>query len=376
MKFNESIFEVNKLTVLIDEKEVGTLAASSDGLAAFQYSPDWLRDGYSISPFSLPLDNRVFIADSHPLDGLFGIFDDSLPDGWGRLLVDRMLREHGWDPFEVGFLSRLAVVGSSGAGALEYRPAYDSLTERTLTDLDEIASSCAEVLAMRDAQDLDALFVMGGSSGGARPKVFYLIDGEEWIVKFPSSVDPIDIGESEYRLACAAKECGIEMPEVRLLPSAQCSGYFAVKRFDRVREGEGVRKIHMASAAALLETSHRMFNLDYDLLMRLVLKLTGSVGEVERMFRLMVFNVLCGNRDDRAKNFSFLYREKEGWSLSPAYDLTVNSGVNGEHATTVNGKGRGITDNDMLAVARNAGLAWARARRIIDQVRDVLGDMR
>ncbi len=94
------------------------------------------------------------------------------------------------------------------------------------------------------------------------------------------------------------------------------------------------------------------------------------------MFRLMVFNVLCGNRDDHAKNFSFLYKGKEGWSLSPAYDLTVNSGVNGEHATTVNGKGCGITDNDMLAVARNAGLARARARRIIDQVRDVLGDMR
>lgn len=314
----------------------------------------------------------MFVAKPRPLNGLFGIFDDSLPDGWGRPLVDRMLREHGVDPYEVGFLSRLAIVGPSGAGALEYRPAVDVTRTQAMTDLDEIASECAAVLAAHDAQSLDALFAKGGSSGGARPKVFYLVDGEEWIVKFPSSIDPDDIGESEYRLALAAKACGIEMPEVRLLPSKRCSGYFATKRFDRVRMGdESPGKVHMASVAALLETTHRTPNLDYDLLMKLSLRLTGSIREVERMFRLMAFNVLCGNRDDHSKNFTFVHGD-EGWSLSPAYDLTRNSGMNGEHATTVNGKGRDITEDDMVEVARRAGLRRNWAKRVIGQTRDVL----
>ena len=367
--------KVDKLEVFMFGRKVGTLAETSEGLAAFQYASGWLDGGYSISPFSLPLEDRVFVAGWHPLDGLFGVFDDSLPDGWGRLLVDRMMRERGIDSSEVGFLSRLALVGSSGSGALEYRPSVEAPAFRAITDLDEVAAECAVVLAAQKTQDLDALFAMAGSSGGARPKVFYVIDGEEWIVKFPSSIDPPDIGRDEYRLALAAKSCGMEMPEVRLLPSSRCSGYFATKRFDRVRGADGsVGKVHMISVAALLETSHRIPDLDYDLLMRLTLRLTGSMREVERMFRLMVFNVLCGNRDDHSKNFAFIHREGDGWTLSPAYDLTSNSGMNGEHATTVNGKGRGIVDADMLAVARNAGISESRAKEMIDQVRCALAD--
>lgn len=364
-----------QLDVLLFGEKIGALAVTPDGLAAFRYTPEWLQHGYSISPFSLPLEDRVFIAERHPLDGLFGIFDDSLPDGWGRLLVDRMMRKHGIDPNEVGFLPRLALVGSSGAGALEYQPSIEMPPQQTLTNLDEIATECASVLAAREAKDLDALFAMGGSSGGARPKIFYLIDGEEWIVKFPSSADPINIGKQEYQLAIAAKSCGINLPEVRLLPSVQCDGYFATKRFDRVRKQDGSTiKIHMASAAALLETSHRIPNLDYDLLMRLTLRLTNSMHETERLFKLMVFNVLCGNRDDHSKNFTFIRQESEGWTLSPAYDLTRNQGMNGERATTVNGKGRDITDTDMLAVARKAGIPNSHAKNAIEQVKSALAD--
>lgn len=364
--------EVSQLDVLLFDRKVGTLTQAADGRSAFQYAESWLQNGYSISPFSLPLENRVFIAEHHPLDGLFGIFDDSLPDGWGRLLVDRMFGEHGIDPCEIGFLPRLALVGSNGAGALEYRPSVEIPAQIALSDLDAIANECAAVLAARDAQDLDTLFVMGGSSGGARPKVFYLINGEEWIVKFPSSSDPANIGEEEYGLALAAKACGLEIPDVRLLPSSQCSGYFAVKRFDRTREGNDIRKTHMASVAALLETSHRIPNLDYDLLMRLTLRLTKSMTEVEKMFRLMVFNVFCGNRDDHSKNFTFLHTETDGWKLSPAYDLTRNPGVNGQRATTVNGRGRGIADADMLEVAHRAGIPKSRAKETMDQVKSVL----
>nr|WP_277927026.1 HipA domain-containing protein [Adlercreutzia sp. JBNU-10] len=211
-----------------------------------------------------------------------------------------------------------------------------------------------------------------GSSGGARPKILTAIDGEEWIVKFPSSHDGEGIGAHEHRVAQAARSCGIMMPETRLLPSRRCPGYFAVRRFDRPGGGE---KVHMASAGALLETSHRIPNLDYDLLLKLTLRLTDDMAQVEALFRIMALNVCIGNRDDHARNFSFLYDERAGqWLLSPAYDLTSNPGMNGEHATTVNGRGRGITAEDVVAVGERAGISGRRARSIEREVRDVAGD--
>jgi serine/threonine-protein kinase HipA len=377
---------ITQLQVCYQGALVGTLTQTPERLAAFQYDTDWLQNGFSISPFSLPLEEKVFVAQAHPLDGLFGIFADSMPDGWGRLLVDRMLKEQSVDPNNVGFLTRLAIVGQSGAGALEYKPAVNLAPSEQQNDLDALAQDCSNILAARDAQDLDALFEMGGSSGGARPKVFYLIDGEEWIVKFPSSVDSSQIGVEEFAIAKAAKEFGLEMADVRLLPSNRCPGYFATKRFDRITyENGSEKKIHMASVAALLETSHRIPNLDYDLLLRLTLKLTNDATQVERMYKHMVFNVLCGNRDDHSKNFSFLFREEElgsveghaegHWQLSPAYDLTNNSGMNGERSTTVNGKGRDITKADMLEVAKRAGIKRAFAEDVIERAQAALSSV-
>ena len=316
------------------------------------------------------MEKRVFVANRHPLDGVFGVFDDSLPDGWGRLLVDRLLRSHGVEPYDVGPLARLAVVGSQGLGALEYEPEIRLAASERCADLDEIAEECARLLATDDASDLDELFALGGSSGGARPKALVAIEGEEWIVKFPSSMDPPDIGKQEYLIALAAKSCGIDMPEVRLLPSKRGEGYFGVKRFDRASGLAGERrKVHMISAGALLETSHRLSDLDYHTLMRLTIKLTDSFADVERFYRLMCFNVRVGNRDDHAKNFSYLYDEECGaWSLSPAYDLTSNPGMNGEHATTVNGKGRGVQADDLVSVGTKAGLSIARARAVHEEV--------
>ena len=200
--------DIRSVRVLCDGRAVGTLALSADGVLAFEYDDAWLGEGFSISPLSLPLEKRVFVAQRHPLDGVFGVFDDSLPDGWGRLLVDRLLRSHGIDPFAVSPIARLAIVGSNGMGALEYVPEIPLTSPATSTDFDELAQECANVLAADGSQDLDTLFAMGGSSGGARPKVLISIDGEDWIVKFASSQDDRDIGESEYRYALAAKACG------------------------------------------------------------------------------------------------------------------------------------------------------------------------
>lgn len=365
---------VRSLVVFLGDRRIGLLAQTDDGPVAFEYDDEWLADGFSVSPFSLPLEKRLFIASPRPLEGLFGVFDDSLPDGWGRLLVDRMLREHGVDPYTVSPLTRLAIVGNSGMGALRYEPELTLMPQAAERSFDELAQECAEMLRSDHTEDLDTLYALGGSSGGARPKVFAEIDGTSWIVKFPSSRDPQSIGAQEFAIAGAAAACGLEMPEVRLMPSDLCEGYFAIRRFDRIQDADGLEKrVHMVSAGGLLETSHRIPNLDYDLLMKLVLRLTSSMEEVERLYRLMVFNVVVGNRDDHAKNFSFL-RDGESWRLSPAYDLTQNGGVNGEHTTTVNGKGRGVAMVDLQEVGVRAGLRASEARRIAQEVCDTAHD--
>ena len=355
---------------------VGTITLTPDGCQAFAYADEWLASGFSISPLSLPLERRLFVARPDPLDGVFGVFADSMPDGWGRLLVDRQLAAHGIDPGAVDSLTRLSIVGTQGMGALEYEPVSEIGTAFAGADFDTLAQECSELLATSRSDDLDTLFALGGSSGGARPKALLSIEGEEWIVKFPSSVDAPDIGEQEYRASLAARACGVDMPETRLFPSRLCSGYFGVRRFDRIGAGEAGRKVHMLSASAALETSHRTPNLDYDVLMRLTARLTGSAEHIERLFTLMCFNVYLGNRDDHGKNFSYLYDDERGtWGLSPAYDLTKAPGVYGQRATTVNGKGRRIADGDIMAVGAAAGLSRRAMSGHMRAVRTALRDV-
>lgn len=136
--------KINKvLYVMMEGHKVGTLAKTVDHLVAFEYDKTWLQDGFSISPISLPLQKGVFIPKHYdPFEGLFGVFSDSLPDGWGRLLVDRLLLSHGMRSDQVDALNRLAIVGNSGMGALSYEPETNFETGYTSLSLDEIAQEC------------------------------------------------------------------------------------------------------------------------------------------------------------------------------------------------------------------------------------------
>jgi len=362
--------EIDILNIYIKEKRVGRLAVTKEYLTAFEYDSDWLKNGFAISPLSLPLEKRVFISKRYEtFDGLFGVFADSLPDGWGRLLVDRMLLGNGINPEQISTLQRLSIVGRSGMGALEYVPETKYESPASSMSLDEIAKECEKIFELKHSDDLDKIFYMGGSSGGARPKVFYSINEEEWIVKFPSSIDCKNIGELEYKYAICAKKCNIEVPEVKLLPSKVNSGYFACKRFDR----KGKEKVHMISASALLETSHRIPNLDYNILMQLTLHLTQDYEEVEKLYRLMCFNVFAHNRDDHSKNFSFLYDEGK-WSLSPAYDLTYSNSIGGEHATTVAGNGLNPGMEELLSVAKQIGINEKWAKNTAQEIRETVNN--
>lgn len=355
------------LKVFYNDILVGTLAKTPERVVAFEYDLDWLNNGFSISPFSLPLIKKVFIPKYEPFDGLFGVFNDSLPDGWGRLLVDRLFLKNKINPTEIDNLNRLAVVQESGIGALTYKPEHRFQTENDVSNLDILAQECSKILESQNSDNLDELFQLGGSSGGARPKILTSIDNEDWIIKFPSSTDPKNIGEKEYQYSLCAKNCGINMTETKLFPSEICSGYFGIKRFDR----KNGKKVHMVSASGLLETSHRLPNLDYNLLMKLVLELTRNYEDVEQLFRLMCFNVFAHNRDDHSKNFSFLYDDnKKEWHLSPAYDLTYSFSFNGEHATTINGEGKNPNLDDILAVAKNIGLNEKSAKNIALEIQE------
>lgn len=354
----------NKLMVHFNDEAVGILVYK-DRKVSFQYNENWIKNGFSISPLSLPLSNKIYTPEFRPFSGLFGIFNDSLPDGWGRLLLDRMLLKSGIRPNQISQIDRLAIVGKEGMGALEYTPEDSFQMAATENyDLDFLSKQCSLILEDKESNDLDYLFQNGGSSGGESPKINKEIDGDEWIIKFPSSIDSEEIGLQEYLYSECARKCGLEIPETRLFNSKICDGYFGIKRFDR----EGKNKIHMASVSALLESSHMSPNLDYIQLLKLTMFLCKSEKEVRKMFDLMCFNVFSQNQDDHSKNFSFIY---DGcWKLSPAYDLTKSSTMYAEHATTVAGEGKNPGLKDILKVADEIGISTKYAKESASNIQE------
>ena len=369
--------EGNALQVFYDEKLVGTLAMTADRKAAFQYSEEWIENGFPISPFSLPLKKQVFVPTKDYFDGLFGVFADSLPDNWGRLLLDRLLRAHKHNPDKLTVLDRLAIVGKSGMGALTYYPEKKIDEQYGDVDLDELAEQCRKILNTEYSDRLDELYRLGGTSGGARPKIMTTVNGEEWIIKFPAHVDGENAGKMEYDYSCCAKKCGIIMSETRLFPSENCEGYFGIKRFDRISDKNGTKKIHMLTAAALLELNFEQPSLDYHSLMKLTKILTrDNKKDMREMFRRMCFNVFAHNRDDHSKNFTYLYNdEKDRWSLSPAYDLTYSNTYYGEHTTTVDGNGRNPGRKELLTVGIAAGMKKEVCIESMDMVEKCVKNM-
>ncbi|HBY02873.1 MAG TPA: type II toxin-antitoxin system HipA family toxin [Rikenellaceae bacterium] len=353
--------DIGIVDVYMNMSPVGRIALTPDGLCGFEYDSEYLKTGKSISPYYLPLQSGLIVATRYPFNGNFGVFDDSLPDGWGSLLLDRFLRENGINPYKLTILQRLSLIGSTGRGALEYRPDKSIVTDNEFLDFDKLATEAEKILSGRESEgSIDLLYKYGGSSGGTRPKVFATINGREWLVKFKGMSDPHNVGVTEYNYSLLAKECGILMPETTLFEGK----YFGVERFDRTPGG----KVHTVSAAGLLNANYRIPSLDYSVLLKLTLNLTRDMEQVKEMFRRMVFNILISNRDDHAKNFSFQYIN-EGWKLSPAYDLLPGSGFNGYHTTTVNGKGE-QTLSDIIAVASEVSITKMRATSIVEELSD------
>ena len=346
----------------------------------FEYNDAFIKGGLEISPLRLPLKSGVTSFDFGLFEGLPGVFSDSLPDGWGRLLFDRFVTAQGIAPSEMTPLDRLAHVGKHGMGALVYEPDYGVEESKDAINLDVLAKEAQEVLIGASEKVLQELLALNGSSAGARPKALIGVDDTRkkivhgvskllkgyapWLVKFPNTQDGEDSGAIEYVYALMAKDAGVDMPEAHLFSGK----YFGVQRFDR----DGKKRLHMHTAGGLLHSDFRVPALDYEDLIALTWRLTRNVREAEKMFRLAVFNVLAHNRDDHAKNFSFLMDEKGEWRLSPAYDLTFSSGIRGEQSTMVAGEGKNPRLEHLTKLGVEAELSKAKVKEIIDQTKSAL----
>ncbi len=353
---------LRQIEVIYGNRPVGRLALTKEGLCAFEYSAEWLGSGFSISPFELPLKSGVFIAKSRPFDGGFGVFDDCLPDGWGLLVLDRYLQQNGINPRTLTLLDRLALVGSAGRGALEFRPDRSLVSKQDYVDFEKLALEAEQILGNEDysGKGIEEFQYRGGSPGGARPKIFTRYDGKEWLVKFRAKNDSERIGAEEYNYSLLAKKCGIEMPETRLFEGK----YFGVERFDRTPKG----KLHVISMAGLVGADYRLPSIDYAHIFQACAMLTHNVAELWKVYRLMVFNYLIGNKDDHAKNFAFIYRDGD-WHFSPAYDLLPSDGINGYRTTSINDRIE-PSKEDLFAVAVKAGLDKREAVGIFEKMQE------
>jgi serine/threonine-protein kinase HipA len=384
------------LTVYLDarnqRRKVGRLAFKNRQVL-FEYDASFIASNIEISPIKLPLRPGVSIADTTIFDGLFGVFNDSLPDGWGRLLLDRTVEKYGIYRGQLNPLDRLAYVGRHGMGALSYEPeqSLENADDVPLA-LDKLAEESAAMLAGENEEVFEELLRLNGSSSGARPKIVAqvstdkkrIIHGQQelqpgfahWMIKFPSSQDARDVGAIEYAYSLMAKDAGVEMPETHLFCTKR-NKYFGTKRFDRDVDA----RIHMHSLGGLIHADHRSPSLDYDMVLRVTLALTRNIQDAEKAYALACFNVLAHNRDDHAKNFSFLLNAKNEWIFAPAYDLVFSYGPGGEQSMLVMGEGRnpgtvqlralgkqhGIKDApEILAKVKKAVANWPRYAKLAD----------
>ena len=360
--------------------KVGRLALERRTIL-FQYDPTFLGARLEMSPYHLRLTPDVIVGQPDVFEGLMGMFEDSLPDGWGRLLIDRWAVELGMSSASLTPLDRLTVVGSRSMGALIYEPerAIDDPVVVKLTELAEQAD-----LVLRDAKgaDLERLIAVGGSPQGARPKVLVQLapNGDlhfgareiqpgftAWLVKFPARHDDPHSASLEHAYFLMAKAAGLDVPRTRLLGTTKRRpGYFAIERFDR----DGRMRIHTHTLGGLLQLPHGYPALDYGDLLKVTRELTRDEAAVTEMFRRACFNVFARNRDDHSRNFAFLMDETGVWKPSPAYDLTFAPGPGGEHTMLVAGEGRNPGVEHLAELAARVDVK--HSAMIIHEVRAVI----
>lgn len=391
--------------------EVGVLAQNRQGVF-FQYDAGYLARFGNLSPFTLNETTALQAAPAQPHNGIHGVFADSLPDGWGLLLQDRVFRQHGILPAQLTAMDRLAFVGAQGMGALAFSPLSDYKPGKH-QDLD-LATLGLEAQTLFDktlsdeldgqTQDVLATLVAAGSSGGARPKaqVFMSADNQQrcrthgepedeaWLVKFTSRNLPLghEEGLCEAIYLQMAELADLKPPTWRLFPAPERSGaiaWLALKRFDYLAISDSVRKtrdklntplpgrFHMHSACGLLDADFRTPSLDYVDLIKASRQLCKAPSAGQLQFRRAVFNLFAANQDDHSKNWSFLQNDDGNWQVAPFYDVTFSPHAFNEHATAFDGCGKQPPLRTMQKLSASAGYSsWKEAQQGIHQVVEAL----
>ena len=365
---------------------------------AFQYDQKFLKSGIEISPLMMPLRREPYAFLDLPrseYSGLPPAFADSLPDAFGRGLIDRWLEDRGYVRSEITALDRLSYIGRRATGALMYEPDHgpggrpDAFEMRNLVEAARKAVN-GELADLDGVEALRAIIRIGSSVGGAQAKALVgwnrstdqflfgdrdLPEGfEHWIIKFTPRDYPWR-GEKEfeiYKKACAA---GIDMSECALYKLDGLS-HFMTKRFDRDRARH--HHVQTLSAMAHFPMSVPLEFRTYEQYLATVDALHLGYDAMEEAFRRIVFNVEVDECDDHTKNFAFMLKEGGEWELAPAYDLTGSdfpsndpwAAHSGNHQLSINGKRSQISDKDLLEVADR--FAIGTAERVLKDVKSVV----
>ncbi len=359
--------------------------AMDGGLAQLEWSREVVTRALPVSPILYPPEPGLIAARTRSFDGLHGFLADSLPDGWGYLLMRKRLAKLNIEIAALSPLERLALVGNHGRGALVFEPATTPADDIETLDLDALAKDATALLTGEESRLADTLAGLAGGSGGARPKVHVGFDGQghtsvgqaevaaghtAWIVKFRAPTDPIDIGPIEEAYACMAESAGLTLSAHRLLPAKSGPGYFATRRFDRP---DGGRRLHMVSLAGAIEAPSDAPS-SYDLFLRATRAITRRADDVAAAFRRMVFNVLACNRDDHTRQHAYLMDAAGEWRLAPAFDLTYAPGPGGEHYLDIEGEGRRPTRAQITSLGKTHGLDARSIRAVIEDVTAAVAD--
>ncbi len=359
---------------------LGTLADNGSQLL-FEYSPEALAQQLELSPHKLKLTGDAYGDFPSYLQRLPGLISDSLPDGWGWLLMDKLFRKAGRIPATLSPLDRLAYVSDRGMGALTFEPSDHLALSGEDVQLLDLAREAQALVNGKESDALKQLAQLGGSPHGARPKVlvFYnvathavstqaMTGGTPWLVKFQGQDEHKEACAIEHLYAWLAKACRLNMPQTAHFDLDKKLAGFGIERFD-VQDG---MRVPMHTLAGALHADFRTAgSVDYASFLRLTRLFTRHDRSVQEAYERCVFNVLFNNRDDHAKNFSFRLNIARQWELAPCYDLTFNAGPRGEHQMDVLGHGKNITRALMLALAAKGSLNQPWAEHAIQRMLEV-----
>jgi serine/threonine-protein kinase HipA len=397
--------------VKIGGETVGAVAWNVEtGVSSFEYDPKFIATKTDLAPLKMPISNSTKLIFSFPelrdvktFKGLPGLLADVLPDDYGNQLINSWLAQNGRPENSMNPVELLCFIGTRGMGALEFEPSQLTPSKKAFdVVIDDLITISQKMLAKRDKfetnlgeneqQAILDILKIGTSAGGARPKAIIAYNEktgqvksgqtiapkgfEHWLIKL-DTVSNVQFGDStgfgriEMAYYLMAKACGIEMMECRLMEE-NGRAHFMTKRFDR--EG-GAQKHHIQTLCAM---QHYDFNqitsFSYEQIFQTMRLLRLPYPQAEQMFRRMTFNVIARNCDDHTKNFAFRLRKGHDWELAPAYDICFayrpDSDWVSQHNLSINGKRKGITKDDLLAIAKSMNIKKANA--IIQQITETV----